>query len=337
MSVKQSDIKIYGSNNMQESDAGLQGGAIDTTRKVVFDDLSAADTLDMVSSAASTTGLVVYGRNAAGQLISESGNLNGTTIVNLSSTFERILKVVKNDTTGTDVAVYRNTASRDNTAQAGADESGVYAASITLDAGADGSDDTYNGQVIYLNGGTGANQIRQIIDYTGSSKIAYVNRNWETTPSSDTEFIVSEGVVLDWKPIEIMEVRRPFYSVSADVPGGATRNFYEKIFVRQVNSPQALLSASVVESSDGTEGVGADVAFDLEVAQTGANTSTDRTTEPDASGMLGAPDWNDTSKNVPNSDIQPSGEIGVWMRLNLPAGTAATNTTWAIQVSGSTT
>jgi hypothetical protein len=73
---------------------------------------------------------------------------------------------------------------RANTAQAGA------SGSITLDTGANANDNWYDGQVVYLTGGTGAGQSRRIDTYTGSSKVATVSPNWATAPSSDTDFVI---------------------------------------------------------------------------------------------------------------------------------------------------
>ena len=135
----------------------------------------------------------------------------------------------------------------------------------------------------------------------------------------------------------VTTIRRPFYNVSADATGGSPRNFYEKIFVKNTNATNALLSASIVEASDGTEAVSADVTFDLEVTGNGGNTSTNRETAPAGADMLGSPTFNDTSKNMPGTDLGPGDAIGVWLKLNLPAGTAATNTTFTLRASGSTT
>ena len=77
---------------------------------------------------------------------------------------------------------------RTGTAQAGAN------GSITLDAGASGDDDFYNGCLLKTTGGTGGAvgslQGRWIVDYNGGTKVASVEPNWETNPSSDTTFAI---------------------------------------------------------------------------------------------------------------------------------------------------
>ncbi len=80
---------------------------------------------------------------------------------------------------------------RSGTSQAGA------AGTITLDSGASAVDDFYNGCLIV---GTldGTVEARIITDYAGSTKVASVTPNWNTTPDSDDTFIVylPEGVQL---------------------------------------------------------------------------------------------------------------------------------------------
>jgi hypothetical protein len=73
---------------------------------------------------------------------------------------------------------------RTGTATAGA------AGSITLDASASATNDFYNNQIIQLIGGTGSGQSKIISDYDGSSKVATVNDNWATQPSTDSVFVI---------------------------------------------------------------------------------------------------------------------------------------------------
>jgi hypothetical protein len=100
MSVVAADLVIYGSANMPEADSGAAGGAIDTGVRVVPDSASLFNTLNdtveiLSSNAGDTTQTVtVYGRNAAGVPVNEPLSLNGTTVVNGATTFERIEKIV---------------------------------------------------------------------------------------------------------------------------------------------------------------------------------------------------------------------------------------------------
>lgn len=75
---------------------------------------------------------------------------------------------------------------RDGTAQAGA------AGTITLDAGASGTNNLYNECVVRIVAGTGAGQGgRRITAYDGTTKVATITPNWTTNPSSDSVFVIT--------------------------------------------------------------------------------------------------------------------------------------------------
>lgn len=79
---------------------------------------------------------------------------------------------------------------RSATAQAGA------ASTITLDASASATNDTYNNDIIYLISGTGAGQGNRITDYDGTTKIANVQDTWATNPDATSVFvIVADGSI----------------------------------------------------------------------------------------------------------------------------------------------
>jgi|TARA_R110002110_G_scaffold134867_2_gene318544 hypothetical protein len=254
MSVSASDIIVYGSQNMAESDSGTQGGSIDTAVRVVFADLAANDTITIVSTAGDTGTVAITGRNAAGSIASETLTLNGTNSVAGSTTFERVLKIVCTS------------------------HSGVITVSDTSDA-------------------------TQIVQIESS----------------------------------VTTIRRPFYSVSADTVDGSNRTFYEKVFIKNTNGSSDLLSASISEQSDGVDGAGSgSIDFDLEIAKNDANTATNRITAPASSGLLGSGTFSSSPKSVPGTDLASSEVIGVWLKLNLPKGTAAANTSYTLRITGST-
>ena len=255
MAVSSSDVVVYGSQNMAEADNAIQGGAIDTAKRVVFTDLEANDSVKIVSTAGDTGTVTITGRGSTGAIVSETLTLNGTSSVAGSTTFQRILKIVC------------------------ASHSGI----ITVQ------------------------------DVSDSTNIVEIESS-------------------------VTEIRRPFYNVSADTVDGSDRAFYEKVFVKNNNGSSSLLSASISEQSDGVDTAGSGfVDFDLEIAKNDANTSTNRITAPAASGMLNSGTFDSSSKNVPGTDLGPGDSIGVWLKLSLPKGTAAANSTYTLRVTGSTT
>ena len=96
MSIQPDEIKLYGSAVMPDDDSTTNiGGAVDLTKKVEFTDISPQGTVEAVSSnSGDNQTLTIYGRNPAGEIVSEAHALNGTTVVSFSTTFERILRAV---------------------------------------------------------------------------------------------------------------------------------------------------------------------------------------------------------------------------------------------------
>lgn len=64
--------------------------------------------------------------------------------------------------------------------------------SITLELGADATDDYYNNMTVFIRAGTGANQLRTITDYEGDTKIAHVDSAWTVgqEPTTTSEYSV---------------------------------------------------------------------------------------------------------------------------------------------------
>lgn len=128
----------------------------------------------------------------------------------------------------------------------------------------------------------------------------------------------------------VNETRIPFYNVSADAAGGSSRDFYEKVFVKNTNGSNALLSATISEGADPSS----NITFDLEDAVDDTNQVATRINSA-PSGMLGS--FDSSSKNVPGTDLASGSAIGVWLKLTLAAGAAAADSTYTITVEGSTT
>lgn len=63
-----------------------------------------------------------------------------------------------------------------------------------LSANAASNSDFYVGSVLYLESGTGAGQIRKIINYTSSTRVAVVNSAFATAPSTDTVYRIAPAI-----------------------------------------------------------------------------------------------------------------------------------------------
>lgn len=57
-------------------------------------------------------------------------------------------------------------------------------------------DNFYNGSSVYIISGTGAGQLRRVIDYAGSTKTLTVNTAFATTPNTDSRVIVSPTITI---------------------------------------------------------------------------------------------------------------------------------------------
>ncbi len=126
----------------------------------------------------------------------------------------------------------------------------------------------------------------------------------------------------------ILEIRKPFYNVSADESAGSSRDFYEKLFVKNNHGSLNYLGAAISEVADPS----AVITFDLEDAVNDNNSIVSRlNTAP--TGMLGS--FTGSSKNVPGTDLNAGDAIGVWLKLTLSAGHAPILDTYTLRAAGS--
>jgi len=113
----------------------------------------------------------------------------------------------------------------------------------------------------------------------------------------------------------------------------STKNYYTKIFLKNTNATLSLLSATVKQNADPD----ARITHLLGAAVDGTTTSTNRVTAPATADTQDPDTFDDTDKTVPGTDLAAGAAIGVWLRLQLPAGDAAHRTTYTVELSGSST
>jgi len=373
MSVTPNQIVLYGSANMPEADGSTTGGALDLTKRVAFFDLTSTGTVDVVSSSASDTAtkIQVMGRDASGTVVTPAAiTLTGTTVIAnafSSQSFQRLLAAVitggsiagLSNPTGTaavgDVAVMQNTRTISNhVAQVGsANTSGVTPPLFKLQAG-DGATVgalTYNGlgAIIRITSGTGSGQLRMIsVPYaagTYGTDIVAINRDWGTLPDATSHYDIAPGFLFDISPNPVTAITRLFTTAAADVPGGSSRTFYEKIFALNTNSTTALTSAALqVLSESGALPGSATLDLALCKALNDTATITNRqtlpangdttaltfVTQPSAISVIASPG------SLPNGNAAADAQ-GMWLRLTLPAGTATYQGAADIRATGNTT
>lgn len=114
MSLLSSNIVIYGSANMAESDSGTQGGTISTTTYVVFGNATVTnnidDSLNLEGLAVGDAGkrVTVTGRSPAGLIVSEEFFLNGSIVDYGTVVFEKIYKITTSASTVNVVRIRKN-------------------------------------------------------------------------------------------------------------------------------------------------------------------------------------------------------------------------------------
>lgn len=372
MSVVPNEVIIYGSANMPEADSVTVGGAVDLTKRVSFYDIAATGTFDVVSSSASDTAtkVQVTGRDATGTVVTPAAiTLTGTTVLTASfggQSFERLLAGVitggaintltnPGGTTAVgDVAVMSNTkVISAHTAQAGsANKSGTTPPLFKLQSG-DGATIgalVYSGLglIIRITGGTGANQLRMIsVPYASAAygaDIVAVNRDWTVVPDNTSTYNITYGMLFDIAPNPVLAITRIFATAQADVPGGSTRTFYEKVFWTNTNATTALINAALQVLSE-TATLPAGALLDLALTKvlndtaTAANRQTLPTngdasaltfvTQPSAINVIASPG------SLPNGNSAAVSQGG-WLRLTLPAGTTVYKGTADLRATGAT-
>lgn len=96
MPLAQTDFKIYLPVNRPIADADALAGAIqdeahaDGSMLADFADISATGVVEILSDGADARGWSITGRKSTGELVTETGSLNGTTVVQPTNSFERI-------------------------------------------------------------------------------------------------------------------------------------------------------------------------------------------------------------------------------------------------------
>jgi hypothetical protein len=111
VSIVAADLVAYNSASMPDDDTDTCGGAIDTLRRPDFTQMSTSNTVRAVSANAgdTTQTITLIGRLADGTIVSEVLNLNGTTPVTTSATYERLLSAELSATCAGAVTVARTT------------------------------------------------------------------------------------------------------------------------------------------------------------------------------------------------------------------------------------
>lgn len=174
------------------------------------------------------------------------------------------------------------------------------------------------------------------VDVTGT--VVFERILWAALDSHNYDIKVNDSSGNNIFTIEsgITGIMRPFLGISSSPSADTT--VYSKVFLKNVNAVNALLDTNVIENAGG---VASYMTFALEDAVNDNGTSTDRLTSP-AVGEIGSAGFDSATKSLATqtdagtTDLGPGTGIGVWLKLVIPSGEAATKSTYSLSVSGST-
>ena len=302
-----SDIRPYGPASPADDDVTSPiGGAADLTKTWEFRDVSVSQAVQLVSSNAgdvANTTVTVTGLDSGGNVVTDAKQPNGQTPVLFTQAFAQLLKAtMPAAVTAGDIAVEDQVATRTGTAQAGA------AGSITLDAGASAVDQFYTPMVIRLTGGTGAGQIRKIVDYNGTTKVATPDRVWTTPPDGTSVFRIATGMYFQLAPNQAIQVRRVLYNVVGPAFFQPTKTIYDKIFFANQGT-STINNVSIVMLD-----VTGKLAFGVAAVKNDSLTTPNRLTAPSGIAFGAGP------TAIPGGSLLAGDYIGVWVRLTVPPG-----------------
>ena len=128
-------------------------------------------------------------------------------------------------------------------------------------------------------------------------------------------------------PVGETGFRRPFYDATSSIAGATT--FYEKVFVKNNHASSTLNNATVIEVSSGLY---SQMAFALEDSKRSAQSISNRTAIP--TGVTGG--FAAGPSGMVGDELVAGGYQGIWLKLSLGAGEAATNSFYEVQISGTT-
>jgi hypothetical protein len=128
---------------------------------------------------------------------------------------------------------------------------------LVLDTtGTSSADNYYNGYSVYISGGTGVGQIKEIVDYTGSTRSLTTNSAFTTPPDTSSTYLVSPTITFDGDGHDRPSATKAVAFCNVGIPGySGTINR-----VTMINSGKNYSHANVTISSNSGHGSAATAA-----------------------------------------------------------------------------
>jgi len=122
----------------------------------------------------------------------------------------------------------------------------------------------------------------------------------------------------------VTTARRLFYDSSAEAAGGAQRDYYDKVFIKNEHASLAVTVAQILQGADPS----GNVTFAVALAKDDTVQTANRLTAPPTIT------FDDTPKAVPTNQVGAAEAIAVWLKFTLAAGAAAAKTSYTPQLTG---
>lgn len=195
-------------------------------------------------------------------------------------------------------------------------------------------DNTQTVTIFYLDAaGLLANEVRTLNGITVVAFVATMSailRMLVSAAHTGTITIRKSGAGATLASIEsgVLDVRRPHYNAIANASGGATKTYYEKVFIKNKHATLALDSSQVILQAD-PEAV---MTFALETVLNG---TTDNGVGNNRQVTPAGFTFDATTKNVANGGILTAGAAqGVWLKMNLVGGKTPADSTFTLRLTG---
>ena len=173
--------------------------------------------------------------------------------------------------------------------------------------------------------------------------VVAVNRDWGTIPDNTTTYKILQGMLFEISPNAVTAIVRMFSNTAADGLTGTQRTYYEKVFVVNNNTGTAL-SGAQIEIATEMPSLPSGALLDLTLTTALNDTGTVASRQVAPSSGIGSFITQPAFVSVPGPGNLPSGATpnasgaqGMWLRLTLPAGTAAYKGWGDLRTQGTTT
>lgn len=159
-------------------------------------------------------------------------------------------------------------------------------------------------------------------------KMSYLGSRHNTSGTINVREETSLAEIAELEP-KITGIRRLFYNVSSSPVGGSDKTLYDKFFLRNNSSSNALLGVKIYKY---LTGLTVPVYIGVENTFNSPQQVAHRLTEPTGLSDFGY----GPIQLVESLNLAAHQNQGIWLKMELPAGNAAQDSYYAIKITGKT-